>query len=68
MAKRCSDPSAHGRHEWYWMNIFRRDCPGRQGRVNWDEVPLAGFCVHGVGMLDACEECDAETFIRNARP
>lgn len=27
---------------------------------------LAGVCEHGVGMLDACEACDAATFIRNA--
>lgn len=24
----CPSLTAHGRHEWYWKNILRRDCLG----------------------------------------
>ena len=24
----CGKPTDHSRHEWYWKNILRRDCPG----------------------------------------
>lgn len=26
--RRCLRGDEHSRHEWYWLNILRRDCPG----------------------------------------
>lgn len=25
---RCDDLTDHGRHEWYWLHLLRRDCSG----------------------------------------
>jgi hypothetical protein len=52
----CGDTKQHSRHEWYWKNILRRDCPG-YAEIDWGSIPLAGCCKHGVGMLDRCDDC-----------
>jgi hypothetical protein len=40
----------------HWHNTFKCWCDPPPP-VDWDRIPLAGFCDHGVGMLDQCDDC-----------
>lgn len=59
----CTVGTAHGPHEWYWRNIFRRDCPGlvvapcghpHDHGPHWHGEHHDELC-HGVGLAAICE-------------
>jgi hypothetical protein len=51
----CATVEPHGPHEWYWKNILRRECPGREAARA--PHPFGDVCEHGVGFLDECKQC-----------
>jgi len=59
----CKNTEAHGPHEWYWRNIFRRNCPGLVvAACGRSETHIQHWCgefgdelCYGGGLAGRCE-------------